>query len=40
MSENTTPSATVNTLGVAMFAVADQDAALAFYTVPVPPGPA
>lgn len=32
MTENTTPSTTVNNLGVAMFTVADQDAALAFYT--------
>ena len=32
MSENTTPSTTVNNLGVTMFTVADQDAALAFYT--------
>jgi catechol 2,3-dioxygenase-like lactoylglutathione lyase family enzyme len=32
MSEHTTPSTTVSNLGVAMFTVSDQDAALAFYT--------
>ena len=31
MSENTTPT-TVSNIGVAMFTVSDQDAALAFYT--------
>ena len=32
MSEQQSPSTTVTNIGVAMFAVADQDAALAFYT--------
>jgi lactoylglutathione lyase len=32
MSNSTTSPTTVNNLGVAMFTVADQDAALAFYT--------
>lgn len=32
MSESTHPATTVHNLGVAMFTVADQDAALAFYT--------
>jgi lactoylglutathione lyase len=32
MSNSTQASTTVNNLGVAMFTVADQDAALAFYT--------
>lgn len=32
MSEHTTPPTTVSNLGVAMFTVSDQDAALAFYT--------
>jgi predicted enzyme related to lactoylglutathione lyase len=32
MSESTTPPTTVTNLGVAMFTVSDQDAALAFYT--------
>jgi len=32
MSENTSPRTTISNIGVAMFSVADQDAALAFYT--------
>ncbi len=32
MSENTTTRTTLSDIGVAMFTVADQDAALAFYT--------
>jgi catechol 2,3-dioxygenase-like lactoylglutathione lyase family enzyme len=32
MSDQQAPATTVNNLGVAMFTVADQDAALAFYT--------
>jgi len=32
MSEHNTPPTTVTNLGVAMFTVSDQDAALAFYT--------
>lgn len=32
MSEHTVPPTTVTNLGVAMFTVSDQDAALAFYT--------
>jgi catechol 2,3-dioxygenase-like lactoylglutathione lyase family enzyme len=32
MSNNTQPATTVTNLGVAMFSVSDQDAALAFYT--------
>jgi hypothetical protein len=39
MSNNTQTPTTISNIGVAMFTIADQDAAIAFYTTSTPSAP-